>query len=201
MRTVNSNLYDENYYLKLCEGFENIGTCSLRQLKICSFIKESNKKILDIGCGRGEISKRLLEQGNFVVSVDYSNVAIGICCSVLSNIQNSTVMKHDISYGFDFLKSDYFDYVILADIVEHLYDEQISILSNNLARITKDDSIIIIDTPILTKNRLESENCWHVNIKGHVQEIINLFPQYKFINAEWIINPYHCCILLQKTEN
>ena len=198
MQIVNSNLYDKNYYLKLCEGFENIGVCSPRQLKICSFINEGNKKILDVGCGRGEISKKLLEQGNSVISIDYSNAAIDICCNVLSSIQNSIVMKCDVSYGFDFFQSNYFDYVILADIIEHLYDEQISILSDNLARVMKDNSTIIIDTPILSENRLENENCWHVNIKGHIQDVKNLFPQYKFVNAEWIIQPYHCCIILQK---
>lgn len=131
MRTVDSSKYDRHYFE------ESIGT-TLHKLKdgknhildkIVNLLplKESDL-VVDFGCGTGLLCFSLYEKYRCrVVGIDYSEDAIALCK------EYNSVLKYD---NVTFLRSDIsslprFENVIgiyLADVIEHLYDEEIDAL-------------------------------------------------------------------------
>jgi methionine biosynthesis protein MetW len=98
------------------EYYENAEKIEREEFKpIIKWIK-SNTKVLDVGCGVGSLGQSLTKEKNCEVwGVDVSNNAIrkaeekGVKTSIC-----------DIDLGLKF-NNDYFDYVILCDILEHVY--------------------------------------------------------------------------------
>lgn len=78
----------------------------------------SNKKILDVGCGTGHFSERLLLNGNEVTGVVSSEKAYRIANE-----------KIPVLFG-DFLEipiRDRFDTILFADVLEHMYKPELAI--------------------------------------------------------------------------
>ena len=73
--------YDQKYYLTDCGGYEVYKKSKGKELDgrlapILSVVRDKKKRILDIGCGRGELSFALARTGAKVVGIDYSESAI-----------------------------------------------------------------------------------------------------------------------------
>jgi len=191
MRNVSQKLYDENYFLKVCEGYTSDGSLGSRQKKLLSYAKNPST-IIDIGCGRGEVSKFFSNNNCQVFSIDYSYAA---CRIFEQNVGDKyPFLRHDVSLGLPWLKDEYFEVAILADVLEHLYDEQLSVLCPEVLRLVKKSGLILIDTPILRNGN----STLHVNVKEDTKEILKYFPNTKVENISWFHNPMHCNIILRK---
>lgn len=76
-----STLYDEEYFLTSCEGYEEFidseGEHLSRRLRHSFDIAEvtPNMRILDVGCGRGEILRHCIHLGIEAYGIDYAEVA------------------------------------------------------------------------------------------------------------------------------
>jgi len=76
----------------------------------------TKSRILDIGCGSGEITSKVKEKGYSTTGLDFSSVAIerakrgGLDCQVA-----------DLDTGIPF-DNDTFDAVWAGDVIEHLFD-------------------------------------------------------------------------------
>ncbi len=76
--------YSEDYYLNDCGGFDDFkksnGKVIDQRLQDVFYLVNPSKdeKILDIGCGRGELTYALAATGADVIGVDYSEAAIKI---------------------------------------------------------------------------------------------------------------------------
>lgn len=76
----------------------------------------AGSKVLDVGCGSGEIAHVIKEKGYLVTGVDFSRIAIelarkqGVECQVL-----------DLDTGIPFA-DDMFDTVWAGDVIEHVFD-------------------------------------------------------------------------------
>jgi len=107
----------------------------------------NNSKILDIGCGNGDLILSLAQKNiKFGLGIDYSNSAIDICKEKLkkSNLKNCKFICDDIS---NYKEIEKFDYVVLSDITEHLSDSELDNLFTNLKKFIDHNSEIIIHTP------------------------------------------------------
>jgi len=187
---VSSSLYNENYYVSSCQGYTEDGNPGPRLLKLFSYAKNPST-IIDIGCGRGEANKFFGSNSCHVFSVDFSPA---VCAFLKKEEKDYSLLIHDVSSGLPWLKDGYFEIAILADVLEHLYDYQLKVLCSEILRITKNEGLILIDTPIM-KN---GNSTLHVNVKSDVSEITSLFLGTKIEYISWFMEPYHCNIILRK---
>ena len=185
---VPQSKYDDAYYL-LCEGWTEDGSPGRRLRTLYNFVPEEAKHIIDIGCGRGETAKYFDDR--FVLSIDYSIAAMRRFHEV--NKDRKTFIRHDVSKGMYWIETGYFDCAILADIVEHLYPEQLTTLGFETVRLVKSEGIILIDTPIMKGGESEL----HVDIKESADEVHKYFPRTKLIGTNWFMKPEHCNIILK----
>lgn len=76
----------------------------------------AGSKVLDVGCGSGEIARVIKEKGYRVSGVDFSPVAIEL---TRKQGINSRLVDLDTGLPFD---DDTFDTVWAGDVIEHVFD-------------------------------------------------------------------------------
>lgn len=147
----------------------------------------SNKKVLDLGCGTGYGSGLLYKEGNEVYGIDVSQKAVDyakrnypgpkyICCS---------------AERLPF-KNNYFDAVILFDVIEHVGNPERTL--DEIYRVLKEDGDLFISTPntrhfgsalkhfLLGKPYLKKvhiDNIYHVK-EFYYDEFKSLLKNHKF---------------------
>jgi len=108
--------------------------------KIIHFIGQ-NKKVLDVGCSEGILSKRLKQNGCDVVGIEIDQEAAQKAESFCDELILGDVESIHLNKDYE----NYFDIIIFADILEHLKDplEVLKRFKNYL----NDDGYIIISIP------------------------------------------------------
>lgn len=161
-KIVPAVVYTEGYYLTDNEGYkeyqqglaENIHPKFQRALQYIELHSDMN--VLDIGCGRGELSFYALQRGCSVTAVDYSEAAIRIARRTMGSLNEDMQNRLDLrlldATGLDGLLSDdslekRFDAVFMVDVVEHVYPWQLKEIVLLLKRLMKPDGILFISTP------------------------------------------------------
>lgn len=192
---VPQSRYTREYYLHNCDGYTEDGSLCRRLQTLLSHRGEGGEglEVADIGCGRGEAAKYLTENGYHVFSVDYSYAAVPLFEKNCGD--GLPFLRHDVSLGMPWLKDGFFDLVILADIIEHLYPEQLRVLAADVLRILKKGGSCLIDTPIMEGGESEL----HVDIKNSAQAVMSFFPGFKLIATHWYKKPEHCNLILVKS--
>ena len=76
----------------------------------------AGSKVLDVGCGSGEIARVINEKGYLVSGVDFSPIAIE-----LAGKQGINCRLVDLDTGIPF-DDDTFDTVWAGDVIEHVFD-------------------------------------------------------------------------------
>lgn len=156
MKEVPAEIYDREYYLQDNEGChefkKGLDECVhpkfIRALRLAGPLH--GKRVLDIGCGRGELLYYCALKGaERVCGVDYSSAAIEIAQSTLQRIPASLgVFTH--AFCADFSKHRFketFDIIFMIDIIEHLTPEQVERGLNAIGNILSPRGQLIITTP------------------------------------------------------
>jgi 2-polyprenyl-3-methyl-5-hydroxy-6-metoxy-1,4-benzoquinol methylase len=88
---------------------------------IAEFIDQGNHKILEIGCGTGETLKYLKKQKkcNYAVGIDIHKPSIQQAKKYLDQAIHANIETLNLN-----LKKKSFDYIILADVLEHLVNPE-----------------------------------------------------------------------------
>ncbi len=121
---TDSEHYDKAYFLSACEGYREFVTSEGRHLsrrleqafEVAGVA--AGMKVLDVGCGRGEILRHCAERGADAYGIDYSAVAVRIASELAGDRQGGAVMRADaklLPFG-----GGSFDRVLMFDLVEHL---------------------------------------------------------------------------------
>src|SRR4029079_7559385 len=89
---VEPDVYTDDYYLTNCHGFEDFvmsggGKVGPRFVKALSLAGElSRKRVLDVGCGRGELVIQSAMRGAEAWGIDYAQAAVDIAARALSSV-------------------------------------------------------------------------------------------------------------------
>jgi 2-polyprenyl-3-methyl-5-hydroxy-6-metoxy-1,4-benzoquinol methylase len=131
---------DEKFYEEIQRDRREDGGYSLEKIQFILEKSGSDKTILDIGCNEGHIATLLKKQGNMVHGTDI----------VQSNIKKAKkkgilAIYHDITDGQAPYKNETFDVVVIADVIEHIFDTDK--VFEEAYRLLKPGGKIILTTP------------------------------------------------------
>lgn len=100
----------------------------------------NGRYVLDVGCGQGHLSRILANRGYQVIGLDKDRASLRHaahwCCEVI---------EADIENWIDIRLWQRFDYILLADVVEHLSDP-LSVVRRLLA-LLNNKGIVVISVP------------------------------------------------------
>lgn len=121
-------IYHKEYFLEAVDGykefkdFDGTSECILdRYKRNINFINLSkNEKILEFGCGRGELVLFYRKQGFDSIGVDYSKEAIALAVQK----QNDLSIEGELFYCSSFenvqFKDESFDVIYASEFIEHI---------------------------------------------------------------------------------
>jgi len=148
------SFYSSDYFLSDCGGFDSflehkgavISDSRITSLVDLLFARDP-KRVLDLGCGRGEVSIQAAIAGCSVTAVDYSESAISIGKEAFAQIKNShgSVDWKCESATKVSLEGNY-NTVVCSDVIEHLTSEEVDELYDIVARHLSEDGWFIIHT-------------------------------------------------------
>jgi len=152
---VSPDLYTEEYFLSACEGYDEFiaseGEQLSRRLKASFEIAniEPGMKILDVGCGRGEIMRHCAELGAEAYGFDYAPVAVRMTQELieqLDELKGSLVAAVQADAKHVPYASGMFDRILMFDVVEHLHPWELHQALLEIHRLLKPDGRLIIHT-------------------------------------------------------
>ena len=142
--SVRPDLYDERYFLSSCEGYEEFvaseGAHLSRRLRQAFEVAEvaPGMRVLDVGCGRGEILRRCTESGIHAYGVDFAPAALYMA-------RSSGAVCQANARWLPFLDG-VFDRVLMFDLVEHLHPWELDQALAEARRVLRRDGRLVIHT-------------------------------------------------------
>lgn len=157
-KSLPSSLYTEEYFLTACEGYdvflESEGKHLSRRLHD-AFSKadvRAGMRLLDVGCGRGEIIRHCMHLGIEAFGIDYAEVAALMTAKA---IKQESDLHDELTSPIGVCRADakrlpfpngYFDRVLLFDVVEHLYPWELNQSLIEIRRVLNHNGRLIIHT-------------------------------------------------------
>ncbi len=150
------DLYTEEYFLTACEGYEewitSEGEHLSRRLSSAFAVAavEPGMRVLDVGCGRGEIVRHCARLGADVIGIDYAPVAVRMTHELIAEQPGDRppgrmgLARADAKF-LPFPPST-FDRVLLFDVVEHLYPWELHQALLEVRRVLKPGGRLIVHT-------------------------------------------------------
>jgi len=182
---MQDNLYTKEYFLSDCEGFVQFNATKgrdlsprLKKMFRLACVKQG-EKVLDIGCGRGELVLHCADAGADSTGIDSSPFAIDLAQNSFQNwikktpwiINKASFIQMDFaSYNFE---DNSFDLIFLSDIIEHLDPESLRELLFKANKLLKNNGRIIIHS---SPNRI----FLHYGLK-----LYNLLGRFWGKNIDW----------------
>jgi 2-polyprenyl-3-methyl-5-hydroxy-6-metoxy-1,4-benzoquinol methylase/uncharacterized protein YcfL len=157
--TVNSSLvikqtYTNDYYIQDCGGFDAykkyqgkiLEDPRLQAVAAIASLKKQGR-ILDLGCGRGEITYYFAKNGFAVTAIDYSHNSIELAQKCFDG---EASLKAGVQFHCDDvctvpLQGQY-ELAIASDIIEHLSFTEVDTLYHRLANHLKPNGLFVIHT-------------------------------------------------------
>ncbi len=154
-----STLYTEEYFLTACEGYdeflESEGQHLSRRLRDAFAMAGvvAGMRILDVGCGRGEIIRHCMSLGIDAFGIDYAEVATLMTRDVIQSERERAEGDHGVAAGVCRsdakslpFPSDYFDRVLMFDVVEHLHPWELAHSLVEIRRVLKRGGRLVVHT-------------------------------------------------------
>jgi 2-polyprenyl-3-methyl-5-hydroxy-6-metoxy-1,4-benzoquinol methylase len=138
--------YDASYFLQDCGGYDSFRKSNGRELGDPRLVAmqllvmpQPGMRILDVGCGRGELAYAMARRGAQVVAVDYAADAVAIARQTYADTDELrsgrlTFTQADI---LEFQADEPFDAVVASDFVEHLEPPMLAAAVARLAGVLK----------------------------------------------------------------
>ena len=152
IQPVRPERYDEVYFLASCEGYTEFiaseGAHLSRRLRQAFGVAEvaPGMRVLDVGCGRGEILRRCAGLGARAYGVDYAPVAARMALKLAAVEEQEALGVYQAdAKGLPF-PAAFFDRVLMFDLVEHLHPWELDRALAEARRVLRSDGRLIIHT-------------------------------------------------------
>lgn len=152
---VSSKLYTEEYFRTACEGYDEFnqseGEHLSRRLAAAFELAEvtPGMKVLDVGCGRGEILRHCAQLGADAYGIDYAPVAVQMSQRVVEGLGGTTPGRIGVALS-DAKKLPFpdasFERVLMFDVVEHLHPWELQEAMREVHRVLTPNGRFIIHT-------------------------------------------------------
>jgi ubiquinone/menaquinone biosynthesis C-methylase UbiE len=157
---VPPTIYDWAYFLTDCGGFREYALSggSLLEARLARMLDLANPaprmRVLDLGCGRGELALHAALRGAEVVAVDYAEAALALASATLAGAPDEArrrvrLLRADAK-ALPFADRS-FDRALVSDVVEHLHPWELGRAFSELARVLRPDGRLVVHT---SPNRL-----------------------------------------------
>jgi len=149
-RPVPSETYSTDYFLGECEGYSDFakGRVSPRLERALGYVDAGpGRRILDLGCGRGEATAWAARKGALVCGADYAAHALRIAqerCSTTDGEGLILLVRAD-ACALPFADGA-FERVMMLDIVEHLYPWQLERTFTEVYRVLSTGGLLVVHT-------------------------------------------------------
>ncbi len=146
-----SDLYDEDYFRTACEGYEEFnkteGEHLSRRLTQAFAVAgvTAGMRVLDLGCGRGEIVRHVARLGAQSFGLDYALVAVQMTKRVMEREGGVHGLVRSDAKHLPYAAGS-FDRVLMFDVVEHLHPWELDICLSEVHRVLKPGGQIIVHT-------------------------------------------------------
>jgi 2-polyprenyl-3-methyl-5-hydroxy-6-metoxy-1,4-benzoquinol methylase len=152
---VDPSVYTDEYYLTNCHGYEEfvesggrkVGPRFVKALSLAGDLR--GKRVLDVGCGRGELVLQSALAGAEAWGIDYAQAAVDIAARALESagadeLERTHVAQMDVkALEFD---DGFFDVVFMMDVVEHLYPHELAQAFDELHRTIRPGGRLVLHT-------------------------------------------------------
>lgn len=153
--SVKSSIFNEFYYSNICFGSDEFK--KNKGLKLNPKVKNMidnlsilpQMDILEIGCGRGEVSLYMAKKAKSVIGIDYSKDAIKIANNIKSLAKKTWGKKvtfYKMSSNKLKFKNNSFDLIVLIDTLDHLNKQEVDKTFTEILRVLKPNGSIFIKT-------------------------------------------------------
>ncbi len=159
-KPVPQAVYTEEYYLTGCdladEFTEHRGKMLFGRLEKAMELAEvkENQKILDVGCGRGELVFNSALKGARAFGIDYSKAAIRIAMKAVQGfpkgVRKRIRLKASNAKKLGF-PDNHFDTIFFIDVIEHLHKWEGEFALKEMLRVLKPNGKLIVHTGWMKK--------------------------------------------------
>jgi 2-polyprenyl-3-methyl-5-hydroxy-6-metoxy-1,4-benzoquinol methylase len=112
---------------------------SNKRLKLMTSLVDNDQKILDLGCGTGDLMKLLYKKCSYIEGIEISKKV-----AIIGQKRGFKINISDLNSIFPYQK-DTFDTITAGEIIEHIYDTDFFL--EEIKRILKSNGFLVLSTP------------------------------------------------------
>ncbi len=159
MKRIAPDVYDETYFLSnTCEGADEFtagrGLSPLKRRQLAKLAPGPGTRVLDVGCGRGEVLLACAEAGAVVAGLDYAQAAVAIS---RDTVPAAEIVLGDVT-ALPWEEAS-FDAVLCGDVIEHLVPDDADAMLREIHRVLAPRGRLVLHT---APNRLFLTVAWPV---------------------------------------
>jgi ubiquinone/menaquinone biosynthesis C-methylase UbiE len=161
-QSIPPEVYDREYFLsEICEGWDEFreerGVSYNKRKQVESIGPGPGLRVLDAGCGRGEVLLACARAGAAVAGIDYSQTAVDLTRETLAEFPDADIRQGDVT-ALPWPDAT-FDRILFSDVIEHLDPPQTVPALAEFHRVLKPGGFVLVHT---APNRLFMTVGWPV---------------------------------------